>query len=109
MTHNIDKLPKWAQYEIKRLRDENARLKEELQMAVCEAETKTYVASDELDKKARMFLPDYSRVRFELGPGEYLEVCRDQQEGHITVHGSNCICVQPVASNVVRVSLEKIP
>lgn len=112
MTYNMSKLPKSAQSEIVNLRAEVSSLKDDLQVAACQKETKTYVASYEFDRKAQTFLPDNSRVRFELRPHAYIDVRREELEGReeqITIYGSDSICIHPVVSNVVYVSLGRIP
>ena len=102
----LKNLPRWAQYEITNLRDEVSSLKDDLQVAACQKETKTYVASYDLDRKAQTFLPDDSRVRFEFGP-HHIDLSR--KEGRLAVHGSDFFTIEPHSCNLIFIIPRDIP
>ena len=102
----IESLPKWAQTEIVNLRATVSRLRDDLQTAACQKETRTYVATYELDRKAQTFLPDHSKVRFEFGP-HYIELYR--KEGRLAVHGSDFFTIEPHSCNLIFIIPRDIP
>ena len=109
-TGKIENLPQWARNEIINLRTKIVSLKADLQAAVCKSETKTYVVSYDIAKKAHIFLPDDGQVRFEFEAG-YIEAYR--KEGCLAVRSmgspTSGLRIYPLVSNVILVDLGETP
>lgn len=101
----MDRLPRWARDEIQRLRsdleDSNKRLRAAFGETPTKVEVDPHRHMDGDDR--RVFLPDYTLVRFTIKSGETIDV--HLRDGLLEVRGSGTrISVLPRAANVVQIA-----
>ena len=100
-TDQLNKLPKWAQTEIKVLRNDNQSLKRKLNEMFGEAETNTYM-DDLLDKKP---LINNSSIVFSITGGTVR--CRVDRFGNLDINSDSRVgkkfSILPNAANAITI------
>lgn len=115
MANDITKLPKWAQYEIKKLTSDLAYMNKKYQLLVDDWEKKypdadTFI--DGPDLTTHLPIGKGNTVSFVLNPddrtpwrGIKVRVAKEGERYYLDINkGGMTMIVQPVASNCIRVS-----
>lgn len=96
MDERINKLPKWAQHELRRLESENDRLRKDM-AARNNPDAAIQVYPSLLDRELSSGFPGASVVRFALGSRGWIDMHLHDDE--VLIYGSGRVSLNPEATN----------
>lgn len=103
MRGNMERLPKWAQDEIRLLDNRILHLEEQLKIARKEHGESNVSVVDWTHERPDFFLEEHSTIRFKVGKFDHEYIDCSAGDGGIQVRGYSRISVLPSASNSIDV------